>query len=264
MGIEQASDTLKGRIYAEFYRREFSIYDTLEWDGYTTGIEDMMIAMGIPYQFPNSDKIKNQNADKLEMHVLKKEPWYLIYDFIEKYVSTKEQAEAKEIADCFNRILEEEASAYRIIDNIVVPLTSEQELMAIDTAHHSPYEPVNTHIRKALELFSDRKKPDYENSIKESISAVESMCCIICQDDKATLGKALKQIKNKGVQIHPSLEKSFDALYGYTSDEKGIRHGGVSFSNASPEDAKYMIITCSAFINYLIEKTRKAKNGQQG
>ena len=42
---ESASDTLKKRIYASFYKEEFYIYDLFEQD--TTGIEDMMIEMGI-------------------------------------------------------------------------------------------------------------------------------------------------------------------------------------------------------------------------
>lgn len=253
------TEILKGRIYAEFYRREYSIYETFQWDNYTTGIEDMMIAMGIPYQFPNTDKIKNQNADKLEMNVLGKTPWFLIYDFIEKYLSLKETEKASEISKCFNNILEEEGSVYRILDNRVVPITNEYELHEIEDAQQTPYEAVNTCIKKATERFSDRKKPDYENCIKESISAVESMCCIICNDDKATLGKAIKQLKNNGVHIHPSLEAAFSSLYGYTSDENGIRHGGIDFTGACQEDAKYMLITCSAFINYLIEKQRKSK-----
>ena len=73
------------------------------------------------------------------------------------------------------------------------------------------------HIKKALELFSDRQKPDHENSIKESISAVEAMCNIIMGLDEAnaTLGNA---IKDCGVIIHPTMEKEFNQLYGYASD----------------------------------------------
>ena len=50
------------------------------------------------------------------------------------------------------------------------------------------------------------------------------------------------------------------ALYGYASDENGIRHGGIDFKNAPAEDAKYMLISCSAFVNYLMEKWSKIQN----
>ena len=45
-----------------------------------------------------------------------------------------------------------------------------------------------------------------------------------------------------------------------TSDSDGIRHGGIDFTNAPAEDAKYMLVSCSACINYLIENQSKIKN----
>ena len=50
------------------------------------------------------------------------------------------------------------------------------------------------------------------------------------------------------------MERAFLALYGYTSDENGIRHGGIDFTSVPAGDAKYMLVSCSAFVNYLIEK----------
>ena len=40
--LETASDTLKRRILAAFYKQEFDSYDTIDWTNYTTGIEDMV------------------------------------------------------------------------------------------------------------------------------------------------------------------------------------------------------------------------------
>lgn len=70
----------------------------------------------------------------------------------------------------------------------------------------------------------------------------------------------IKKLKDNGVHIHAAMEKAFTALYGYTSDENGIRHGSMDFSNALAEDAKYMLVSCSAFVNYLIEKWSKVLN----
>lgn len=256
---ESASDTLKKRIYASFYKEEFYIYDLFEQD--TTGIEDMMIEMGITYKYPDNKILKNQNAEKLEKNVLNSKEWYMIYDFIEKYLSICDEEKANRMQNTFNRILEEEVSAYRIIDRKVIPITNKAELSTIEEALSSGFDSVNIHLDKALGLFAERKKPDYENSIKESISAVEAMCCIITGLDgkNATLGTTLKKLREKGVHIHSSMEKAFSSLYGYTSDEDGIRHGGIDFTNAPSEDARYMLISCSAFINYLLEKWRKIK-----
>jgi len=45
--------------------------------------------------------------------------------------------------------------------------------------------------------MSDRQKPDYRNSIKESVSALEGMCQKILKKDKVTLGDAIGQIEKQ-------------------------------------------------------------------
>ena len=105
--------------------------------------------------------------------------------------------------------------------------------------------------------FSDRRSPDYRNSIKESISAVESLIRVLATDHCADLGKALSSVE-KNVSLHPALKKAFSALYGYTSDEGGIRHALMDQNNVEFEDAKYMLVTCSAFVNYLLAKSARS------
>jgi len=52
------------------------------------------------------------------------------------------------------------------------------------------------------------------------------------------------------------MKSAFSALYGYTSDEGGIRHALIEKnSQVQIEDARFMLIACSAFVNYLISKT---------
>lgn len=41
-------------------------------------------------------------------------------------------------------------------------------------------------------------------------------------------------------------------MYGYTSDTDGIRHDFGNDSQVYFEEAKYMLVSCSAFMNYLI------------
>lgn len=161
----------------------------------------------------------------------------------------------------FNRILKEEVASYRILDRLVVPIINEGELASIEQTINSDFDSVSRHIEKALELYSDRKSPDYENSVKESISAVEAMCKIIAGLDggNATLGSAINKLKECSINIHPAMENAFKQLYGYTSDSNGIRHGGIDFVDVPSEDAKYMLVSCSAFVNYLLEKWIKTK-----
>ena len=253
---ECASDTLKRRIMAAFYKQEFDSYDTMDWTNYTTRIEDMMIEMGVPYEFPKNEIFKKKNAEALQEYIFKAEEWYIIYDFIERYLKVSNIETITKMEKVFNEILEEEVSGYRIVDGLVVPITSKAEIETVKEACNTPYHSVNVHIEKAIELFANRKKPDYENSIKESISAVESICCVITNSEHGTLGKTLKKLKDNGVHIHSAMESAFSSLYGYTSDEDGIRHGSIDFHEAPIEDARYMLITCSAFVNYLMEKYR--------
>ncbi len=67
----------------------------------------------------------------------------------------------------------------------------------------------------------------------------------------------MKEIETK-ISLHPALKDAFSSLYGYTSDAEGIRHALLDEPNLSFEDAKFMLVSCSAFINYLISKAPKA------
>lgn len=93
---------------------------------------------------------------------------------------------------------------------------------------------------------------DYKNSIKESITAVETLCKIYVGDDSATLDSALSKL-SKVKNIHPAFKDSMIKLYGFSCDESGIRHGGYTdVRDITFEDAEYILVTCSAFINYII------------
>lgn len=185
--------------------------------------------------------------------------WNEAYDFIEFIANTYEdESRNKEFMEFCNFILEREMSAYRFVAGQITQITSEEEVSSIEEAlsDTSKLKPVNNHLKTALTLLSDRKSPDYRNSIKESISAVEAICNII-NSSKGTLGQALKQLESK-VVIHPALKGAFSSLYGYTSDADGIRHALLDEPNLDFEDAKFMLVSCSAFINYLISKAAKA------
>ena len=162
----------------------------------------------------------------------------------------------KTLPNMVNTVLKEERSGYRLVDWVFTPITESVEVKAIENGMSSGVLSARIHLKKALERYSDRKSPDYENSIKESISAVEAMCCYITgiSGRQASLGKTIKKLKDHGVHIHKSMETAFNSLYGYTSDETGIRHGGIEFHHASAEDAQFMLVACSAFVSYLAEK----------
>jgi len=187
--------------------------------------------------------------------------WFEIYDFIE-FCSNNDSFDIESIIDSYNHILEREVSGYRFVNNIISPITSETEINEIDEAINNSEGKkligVKTHLENSLRMLSHRRSPDYRNSIKESISAVESISKVLSSTSKNSLGSALDKIKGK-IKLHPALEKGFKQIYGYTSDTDGIRHALMEESSCDFDDAKYMLVSCSAFVNYLISKGTKAR-----
>lgn len=258
--LESIDETLFNRIWNIFYVREFCVSE-VEYVGtyfgdYYGATERIFDSFGFTFQYPNSAVEANNNTEKLRTFLLESK-WYFAYDFIEKYIQiTEKVSDKKKLEKEFNQVLEEENAGYRVIQGIVTPITNNMEFETLQQTSSIPYRTVRTHFLKALSFYSDRVNPDYENSIKESITAVEAMCCTIT-GEKTTLNKSIKKLKAMGIHIHPCMENAMIQLYSYTCDENGIRHGGMNFANAPSEDAKYMLVSCSAFVNYLVEKYSK-------
>jgi hypothetical protein len=187
-----------------------------------------------------------------------KAKWNEVYDFVE-FVSAYGSRESRNnfIESC-NTFMERENSGYRFVDDKIIEISSTSEVNEIENAIEkaTPYYGVKQHLRSAIALLSNKENPDYRNSIKESISAVEALCKKISNDDKATLGAALKSLEKKRI-MHPALKSAFLALYGWTNDADGIRHALMEESNLSSADARFMLISCSAFVNYVIAGTAK-------
>jgi hypothetical protein len=181
--------------------------------------------------------------------------WFVVYDFIE-FIANLDVGngfDTERFVTFCNGIFEREMSAYRFVDFRITQITSEDEIREIEEALAGAVKPVAKHLSTALDLLSDRKAPDYRNSIKESISAVEAACNLIT-GSKATLGQALKTLESKA-EIHPAFKKALSSLYGYTSDASGIRHALMAEENLDFADAKFMLVSCSAFVNYLKSKS---------
>lgn len=176
--------------------------------------------------------------------------WNEVYDFLEFVVGYYERSKPR-LPELLNGIFERELSAYRLVSGQVTDITNSQELEMLTLAlEDSRFTAVASHLQRALELYSSRENPDYRNSIKESISAVEAIARIVSGNPKATLGDALKEIEKRGA-LHSALKEGFMKLYGYTSDEAGIRHAMLDKPNLTAADARYFLLSCTSFANYL-------------
>ena len=194
--------------------------------------------------------------------------WYECFDFIENIIQYKVEAKSnidysviKEFESSINVILIQEKVAYRLVNSLILPITSEVELSAISNAISGTEEikTVNSHLLQAIKHFSDREMPDYRNSFKEAIMALESLLTIIAGLPKGTMSDALKQIKrNDTLGLHQALQDSLNSLYGWAGDESGVRHKLKGESLLDSEDAKLAIVICCSMTTYIIAKASKA------
>lgn len=194
-------------------------------------------------------------------------PWHGVYNLLEFLVEELPRLrqapfERASLAEYANQLLEEELSAYRFVEGALVPISNPAEIAAIqhaaEAAAQGGLDGVHTHIVAALQLFGRRPTPDYRNSVKESISAVESAASYITGSEKADLRKALAILEGP-IQLHGALKAGFLSLYGYSSDEGGIRHALLEESSTVGfDEAKFMLVSCSAFATFLITKASAA------
>lgn len=184
--------------------------------------------------------------------------WYEIYDFIEFVANNYDRYKFRDayIQQC-NAVLEKEVSAYRFVDGLISRITEQEQLEEIELALAKARGPVQMHLRRSLELLSNREEPDYRNSIKESISAVESLVAKTVGVEKGTLGQLIKKLEDD-IALHPALRTAFSSLYGYTNDEGGIRHAILEAKTIGFEDGKFFLVVCSAFVNYVEAKVTTA------
>jgi hypothetical protein len=194
-------------------------------------------------------------------------PWYEVYDYVEFVTDWYERSRdypkfrRAQLQAVFNRIFEEELSGYRFVGGELVPLSSPAEVAAIEgalsTTSRTGLTGAHAHIAAALRLLAKRPEPDYRNSIKESISAVEALARQLGTTDSQGLAGALTELGKK-IPLHGGLRAGLLSLYGYTSNEGGIRHAMLEEPNAGYEEAKYMAVACSAFVNFLAAKAESA------
>ena len=191
--------------------------------------------------------------------------WYEkldLLEFILQYLFERDktyyyyQPVSKFFIEQLNKEFERLNFAYRVVNKLIVDITSKEEIAAIEDALQDSTDNIRMHLSKALELYAKRPEGDYSNSIKESISAVEAYCRD--KTGESTLGKALNNLEKKGILFPKVLKSAFEKLYEYTNQkETGIRHALMDQDGTympSGDEALFMLVSCSAFINYLRKK----------
>ena len=192
--------------------------------------------------------------------------WHRVYDMLEHVAAnapqyTKNRISIEEFKRRANVVLEEEGSGYRFVGGqlteISSPIEMEEVTQALERTRQGRLAAVHSHISAAIQLLGKRPVPDHRNAIKEAISAVESATKLIGTQRKGTLDDALDALADR-LTIHKAMKDGFSKLYGFTSDGSGIRHALMDAPTVDAADARFMIVACSAFVNWLIVKADQA------
>lgn len=219
-------------------------------------IDELMAVIWFKYfkkaldRMPSFQTGRENSGYQLLRNIVMQNPWNEVFDLIEFIAIHVQERYRRGLVDFLNKVLKAESSAYRFIDSRIAEITDQTEIDAVEEAAIANAKSISSHLKRALELLSDRKSPDYRNSMKESISAVEAACQEITGKPGATLGQCLGLIKSKR-NLHPAFEQSLIKLYSFTSDSGGIRHAMTDDAEKPTyADAKFMLVSCSALTNY--------------
>jgi hypothetical protein len=157
--------------------------------------------------------------------------------------------------------LDKPFSPYRIDLNTktIIPVLDETQAKTLksdlDTVFQSPFLSARDHLLKAI---AGMNQGDHAATVREAITAVESAAREFSGESKMDLSGALKKL-GKEPGAHNALFEAFKILYGYTSNEQGIRHSMLfgEKPNVDMEEAIFFVSACAAFIGYLSRKKEK-------
>ena len=208
--------------------------------------------------------------------------WEKVYDFCERLhghlardvgyswndeyqVTTPMRDVQAFIAEELQRLFLEEGLAFEFTDGLVrrrgrkhmVDVSTKAQVVLGDTRLAG----ARRHYAKALQFFRNPAQPDFENTVKEAVCAVEAAGKALFPAAKAaTLGDLSKWlVATKDVSVPKALGQTLTGIYAYRSGGDGVGHGGAEGGPATVEVAEYVLAVCASQIIYLVD----VSNGQE-
>lgn len=215
--------------------------------------------MEVLHKFPNEIPAPNPRADIDFITNTLKGEYHDVLTLCEWFLRSHAEISIK---DRIKSVFTEYPSAYAIVDFNGVPCvypkneaSGEAVSQALTRLNSSNMAGVMTHLRNAASEFNNQ---DYAKSVHSSINAVESVARQIAPGTNA-LGGALNKLEQRGLITHRALKSAFGSLYGYTSDEEGIRHPLLTQDapNVGLDEALFMFGACASFADYLVSKNQQ-------
>jgi hypothetical protein len=180
-------------------------------------------------------------------------------------VVTDREEVQRYVAEELQRIFLEEHLAYTFVQDEVRRRgrshTRQQVAKAEPTLGDPRLNNARAHFAKALQYFDHPSKPDYENSVKEAVCAVEAAARHLFPHTNAkTLGEVVNRIRGAGEgQLPKPIADTLTGLYAYRNAGDGVSHGGADGGKATQAIAEYALVVAASQIILLHEIASAAK-----
>lgn len=253
----ELSDELRAHLWRILYVELEESRRSIDYYGYVVGDPwlDILRSWHVDHEYKLYDEFK----DKFDDNVSRMKNIVYYGNYVQVFELIQFIIRKRDCPPDFHRLIDKALghcrAAYRVIEKTIMPVSEAEEVEAIrhdlTSIRSSPFVGAYRHLESAMSLISSG---DDAGAVRESIHAVESACKQL-EPNAATLGPALKALEASGA-IHGGLKEAFLRLYGYASDEEGVRHALVFKDTAAVDEADgiFMFAACAAFIGYLSRK----------
>jgi hypothetical protein len=156
------------------------------------------------------------------------------------------------VTEELERLFEEERLGYEFRDGQVqrrtkrhtIELTGKAEVALLDLGLRA----ARMHFSKALRHFRDRDTPDYENSVKEAVCAVEAAAKGLFPESKAaTLGDFAKWATRSQAPLLPKpLGDTVTGIYAFRNSGEGVSHGATAGGAVTAQLAEYVLAVAAS------------------
>jgi hypothetical protein len=133
-----------------------------------------------------------------------------------------------------------------------MPVASPEEALAITralkTADTAKMPAARQHL---LDAAAELSGGNYANSVRESMSAVESVALV--STGETSFAKAIGVMDGRR-PMNGAFKIAINRLYDYTSQEPGIRHAKKegAVADVDEREAIFMLGVCASFVTYVL------------
>lgn len=258
--LEQLPPSARTSIWNVFYRFINATKQKPRWTEYVGGVWwEVLQAKHVYHDNLPLDEwdgsLENQRHQL--RHSVEKLPFNKVFDLIQFVIRYPKCP--SEFIVMMKEVFASSRLAYTIDESpppTIIPAVTKAEgdatIESLQTLRAAGLDGSAAHLRNAAECINGN---DWAGSIRESINAVESVARQLDPKASKELGPALASLE-KHEALHPALKGAFTKLYGYTSDEQGVRHALLdqSSANVGMDEAVFMLGACASFASYLWRK----------